>query len=178
MTMDIAHKVLRSETSWDLMNDLWKRSNGDMNQFKNEVTKALVGHIVLTKYNNKTYRIDDILWDQHPTAEFNYHHNKKITYIDYYKYKYRSNSNINFNQNLHIFVVFVQRKQYDIVIKDLRQPLLFNRSKATNNNECGKIADDIICLIPELCYMTGLSEDMRNDFNIRKVNFGTYLWKN
>lgn len=86
LVMDVAHKVLRSQTCWNLMNDLWKSTNGDMTLFRNEVTKALVGNIVLTKYNNKTYRIDDILWDQNPSEEFNYHKNQRITYVDYYKY--------------------------------------------------------------------------------------------
>lgn len=59
---------------------------------------------------------------------------------------------------------------------------MFNRPKPKNKNGNGNGAnvapasngggaqDDVICLIPELCFMTGLSEDMRNDFNLKKVN--------
>ena len=32
--------------------------------------KALIGAIVMTRYNNKTYRIDTIDWDMHPTSTF------------------------------------------------------------------------------------------------------------
>lgn len=66
------------------MDTLYKGTT-DMSAFRQAVTKALVGSVVLTKYNNKTYRVDDILWDQNPKVEFKYHDNQTITYIDYYK---------------------------------------------------------------------------------------------
>lgn len=38
--------------------------------FQQEVIKALVGKVVLTRYNNKCYRVDDILFDSNPRATF------------------------------------------------------------------------------------------------------------
>ena len=38
------------------------------------------------RYNNKTYRIDDIAWDKSPESTFQYHDGTEMTYLDYYKY--------------------------------------------------------------------------------------------
>lgn len=35
---------------------------------------------------------------------------------------------------------------------------------------------EIICLIPELCFMTGMSEDLRNDIHVKKVKKMLRLW--
>lgn len=38
-----------------------------------------------TRYNNKTYRIDDIDWSVKPTQAFQKRDGSEITYVDYYK---------------------------------------------------------------------------------------------
>lgn len=38
-----------------------------------------------TRYNNKTYRIDDIDWSVKPTHAFHKRDGTEITYVDYYK---------------------------------------------------------------------------------------------
>lgn len=153
LVTDVAHKVLRTQTCWHIMDHLYRESNNDLTLFRQAVTKTLVGSIVLTKYNNRTYRVDDILWDQNPMVQFKYHDNKMISYVQYYK------------------------EHYDIDIRDTGQPLLFHRPKAkqktgTNGGNGGgnggSTSTDVICLVPELCFMTGLSEEMRADFNVKK----------
>lgn len=52
--------------------------------FQAEVAKALIGCVVLTRYNNKTYRIDDIAWDKNPKDKFVFHSGEEMSYIDYY----------------------------------------------------------------------------------------------
>ncbi len=42
-----------------------------------------------------------------------------------------------------------------------------NGTGTGNGNGNGKI--DIICLIPELCFITGLSADIKDDFAVKKV---------
>lgn len=73
--------------------------------------------------------------------------------------------------------MFHFREHYNIEIKDLKQPLLLNRAKKSKQaqeggagGECEKGATEIICLIPELCFMTGMSEEIRNDIKIKKVS--------
>lgn len=44
--LDISHKILRTDTVYDYMNELFHSRRGD---FHDEVTKGLVGEIVLTR---------------------------------------------------------------------------------------------------------------------------------
>ena len=55
------------------------------------------------------------------------------------------------------------RNRYNVEIKDVDQPLLISRTKATEKN-----VERTHALIPELTYLTGLSEDMRNNFKVMK----------
>ena len=57
LQVDVAHRVLRTETVRDIFVNLQKRSAGS---FQNEAEKALLGATVITRYNNKSYKIDGI----------------------------------------------------------------------------------------------------------------------
>jgi len=84
LVLDVAHKVLRSQTCWHLMNDLHQAHSANLSTFRQEVFNNIVGNIILTKYNNRTYRVDDILWDSNPMTEFNFANGGKISYYEYY----------------------------------------------------------------------------------------------
>lgn len=101
-----------------------------------------LGNIVLTRYNNKTYRIDDIIFDQNPQSTFLYG-DKVISYVEYYK------------------------NQYNIEITDLRQPLLINRKEVRIAGEREK-REYVFCLIPEICNITGLTDEIRRNFSVMK----------
>ena len=45
--LDISHKILRMDTVYDFLNDLY---NDDRGNFRETATKKLVGEIVLTRY--------------------------------------------------------------------------------------------------------------------------------
>lgn len=77
-----------------------------------------------------------------PESTFSTAKGETITFIEYYK------------------------RQYQIEIQDAKQPLLIHRPKKKGLAE-GE-ADRIICLIPELCLMTGLTDSMRADFRVMK----------
>lgn len=48
----------------------------------------ILGRIVITDYNSRTYRIDDIAWNESPRSTFKMR-DETITYMDYYyKVKY------------------------------------------------------------------------------------------
>uniref|UniRef100_A0A8C8E4F1 Piwi-like RNA-mediated gene silencing 1 n=1 Tax=Oryzias sinensis TaxID=183150 RepID=A0A8C8E4F1_9TELE len=79
---DVSHKVLRSETVLDFMVNLRQKCGNQ--RFPDACAKELIGLIVLTKYNNKTYRIDDIAWDHTPKNTFT-RGDADISFMNYYK---------------------------------------------------------------------------------------------
>uniref|UniRef100_A0A8C8HBT4 Piwi-like protein 1 n=1 Tax=Oncorhynchus tshawytscha TaxID=74940 RepID=A0A8C8HBT4_ONCTS len=136
---DVSHKVLRSETVLSFMMGL-RQQSGDQ-RFPEACTKELVGLIVLTKYNNKTYRIDDIAWDHTPNNTFK-RGDSEISFKDYYK------------------------AQYGLDITDGNQVLLISHMKKIGPS--GGPPQGPAMLVPEFCYLTGLTDKMRADFNIMK----------
>lgn len=96
---DVSFRVLRTTT---VLHELAEIAKNKMRDFRQHSQEVLVGLTVLTRYNNKSYRIDDILFDKNPENTFECK-GKMVSYIDYY------------------------RDHYGIVIKDRKQPLLLNR---------------------------------------------------
>nr|XP_045742440.1 piwi-like protein 1 [Mirounga angustirostris] len=80
---DVSHKVLRSETVLDFMFNLYHQT--EEHKFQEQVSKELIGLIVLTKYNNKTYRVDDIDWDQNPKSTFKKADGSEVSFLEYYR---------------------------------------------------------------------------------------------
>ncbi|KAK2837579.1 hypothetical protein Q5P01_014791 [Channa striata] len=138
LCIDVSHKVLRSETVLDFMANLRQQCGNQ--RFADICAKELVGLIVLTKYNNKTYRIDGIAWDHTPNNTFK-RGDTDISFKNYYK------------------------TQYGLEITDGNQVLLISEVKRRDPTGAAK---GPAMLIPELCYLTGLTDKMRGDFNIMK----------
>ncbi|XP_045889696.1 piwi-like protein 1 [Micropterus dolomieu] len=136
---DVSHRVLRSETVLDFMINL--RQQCGEQRFPEICSKELVGLIVLTKYNNRTYRIDDIAWDHTPNNTFK-RGDTDISFKNYYK------------------------TQYGLDITDGSQVLLISHVKKMG--AAGEPPPGPAMLIPELCYLTGLTDKMRADFNIMR----------
>ncbi|XP_054737592.1 protein aubergine-like [Anastrepha obliqua] len=133
---EIAHKVMRTDTLYKILQDCVGKPD-----FHDAFKREVVGTIVLTDYNNKTYRINDVDFQQSPKSKFATK-DGEISYIDYYK------------------------KRYNITISDANQPLLMSRP--TERDIRGGI-DDFIMLIPELSRATGLTNAMRNNFSLMRA---------
>ncbi|KAJ8798144.1 hypothetical protein J1605_001635 [Eschrichtius robustus] len=130
----------KNETVLEFMTDLCHKTG--MSCCTQTCEKQLIGLIVLTRYNNKTYRIDDIDWSVKPTHTFQKRDGTEITYVDYYK------------------------QQYDITLSDLNQPVLVSLLKSKRNDDADvRMAH----LIPELCYLTGLPGQATSDFQLMKA---------
>lgn len=99
--------------------------------------KEMIGITVLTEYNNNTYRIDDVDWESSPKSTF-LTKTGQVSYVDYY------------------------RKRYNISIRDDKQPILISKSKA-RDLRAGQ--SELIALIPELCRVTGLTDEMRKNYS-------------
>ncbi|KAM6931274.1 piwi-like protein 2 [Xenentodon cancila] len=137
LSVDVSQKVLRNDSVLDVMNTLYQQSKEN---FQDECTKELIGSIVITRYNNRTYRIDAIEWDKSPKDTFTLMDGTKTTFLEYYS------------------------KNYGITVKELNQPLLMHRPKETSKPGGKQIITRVILLVPELSFMTGIPDKMRKDF--------------
>lgn len=87
------------------------------------VINEIVGTSVLTRYNNKTYRIDDIDWDKNPKYVFSRGNGEEISLLDYYK------------------------KHWNIEIVDAQQPLLVHRGTVrTQTGEVRHFMHFLLCI--------------------------------
>nr|CAD7401850.1 unnamed protein product [Timema poppensis] len=103
LCFDASHRVLRTQTVLDTMREYVSKYPTN---FKDELFKAVIGQSVLTRYNNKLYRVDDVMWNKTPGDTFEKH---------------------------------------------------------------GKLTrEQIVCLVPEFCFLTGLTDSMRNDYQLMK----------
>lgn len=84
--------------------------------------------MVLTHYNSRTYRIEDVDFDASPSSTFTKKNGEVISYRDYYWTK------------------------YSIRIIDATQPMLVTRIKSKERNAGD---GDQVYLVPELCRATG-----------------------
>merc|ERR1712112_564610 len=133
---EVSHKVLRTDTVYDQIQDIARR---DGTNYRRSCEKALLGTICMTKYNNRTYKIDDINWDMTPASTFTWRE-RDVSYARYYEEKYNKK------------------------LKDMKQPLM---TCLPSKREM-RAGQGPTILIPELCNMTGLSDDQRANFNLMK----------
>ncbi|XP_075154889.1 piwi like RNA-mediated gene silencing protein aubergine [Haematobia irritans] len=134
---EITHKVMRTETVYNILTDCLRESADYQKTFKQQV----VGSVVLTDYNNKTYRVDDVDFQSSPMSKFSTK-DGEISYLQYYK------------------------TRYNIQIRDQKQPLLVSRP--TEKNIRGG-QDEFIMLIPEICRATGITDAMRSNFKLMRA---------
>merc|ERR1719494_1283152 len=139
LCLDISHKVLRTTTAHDLLMDIHAKDKDNMQV---NAQKALLGAIVMTRYNNLTYKVDEIDFTQNCLSTFVDHNGVERSFVDYYK--------------VH----------YGITIQDVKQPLLIHRVKKKTVEEAE--VTKLMALVPELCTMTGLTDAMKNDFKVMK----------
>jgi len=144
----VSHKLMRTNTVLDALKDIYRdaqreaqRSGGRGRSFKEIAERFLNGQIVLTRYNNKTYKIDGIEWTKNVNDTFQKADGSEISYLEYYS------------------------QQYKIPISDKKQPLLISTPKKSDVRK----QIPIIRLIPELCTLTGLTDEHRADYSVMKT---------
>lgn len=131
---EVSHKVMRQQTIYEILRE-YRRE--DEQQWQEKFEKGIIGSIVLTGYNNRTYRIDDVDFHSTPSSVFK-QKDTDVTYFDYYHQK------------------------YGITILDRRQPMLVSNPKARDIRD-GR-GTQVIFLVPELCRATGLTDKMKSNF--------------
>ncbi|XP_036252442.1 piwi-like protein 2 [Molothrus ater] len=141
LMVDAIHKIIRSESVLSLMQTIHSQSQ---RTFQDECTKQLVGSVVMTRYNNRTYRVDDIDWDKTPKDTFTLASGQEITFVEYYS------------------------KTHGITIRELDQPLLVHKPKEKQTPE-GMRQLKMVLLVPELTFLTGLSDLRKNSRMLKEV---------
>ncbi|KAL7674316.1 hypothetical protein ACOME3_000595 [Neoechinorhynchus agilis] len=139
--LDVCHRVVRTITCYQMYEEMVACSRTNDDNLKKQFKKDLIGSVVLTRYNNKTYRVDDVLFDETSSSGFKDHSGNFVTYEDYYK------------------------KTYDLQIANLDQPLILSRIRQRGPTQG---PDRYVKLIPEFCYLTGLTDSLRADFKAMK----------
>uniref|UniRef100_A0AAY5KBC4 Piwi-like protein 2 n=1 Tax=Esox lucius TaxID=8010 RepID=A0AAY5KBC4_ESOLU len=139
LQVDVSHKVLRNDSVLDCMNVIYQQSR---ESFQDECTKELIGSIVITRYNNRTYRIDDIEWGKSPKDTFTMADGSTTTFVEYYRYG--------------LVWSFPFTKEQEII-----HPFTTRFSKF-------QVITGEILLLPELSFMTGIPDKMRKDFRAMK----------
>lgn len=80
LNCDVAHKVMRTDTVYDLLRSIRRnRPNDLLREFQGQI----IGKTVLTAYNNRTYRIDDVDFERTPTSTFQ-NKDREITFAAYF----------------------------------------------------------------------------------------------
>lgn len=139
--VEVIHKVLRNDSVLDVMKTLYQQSKEN---FQEEVSKEFIGSIVITRYNNRTYRVDAIEWNKSPKDTFTLMDGTKTTFFEYYS------------------------KHYGITLKEVNQPLLLHQPKERARPGGKQVITGEILLVPELSFMTGIPEKMKKDFRAMK----------
>lgn len=133
LCVEITHKIMRLQT----VLDIYEECRRDPRFFQQRIVKQ----IVMTNYNNQTYRIDDVDFDATPLSTFDFK-GTKVSYVQYYQQK------------------------HNIRIRNTNQPMLVSKSKP-RDLRAGR--SELVYLVPELCITTGLDDNMRNDFRLMKA---------
>ncbi|XP_060844955.1 piwi-like protein Siwi [Rhopalosiphum padi] len=135
---EISTKIMRTDTVYDYLVKCGQdrdRSPNWMEAFK----KVVLGSVVLTRYNNRTYKIHEIKEDMRITSEFCKKDGSRITYENYYKEKYQI---MNLNRT---------------------QPMLLSLNNKAKDEE-----NKLVYLVPQLCHFTGINDSLRKDFYVMK----------
>ena len=79
---DVSHRLLRTDSVLSYMVDMY---NSSSRNFQENFTKQIVATVVLTRYNNRTHRVDDIAWDMNPLSTFKDANGEEMSFVDYYQ---------------------------------------------------------------------------------------------
>jgi aubergine-like protein len=144
---EVAHKLFNINSVYEVMQRMHREHPSE--NYRAACTGYLVGQTVMTMYNKRTYKIDDIAWAETPCDTFETRPRRgetepgRVSFNDYYF------------------------ENYKIRIRDGKQPLLISNPKARDKR--GGVGSPIR-LVPELCALTGtiLLKDFARDFAMKK----------
>ncbi|KAL4459889.1 hypothetical protein ABPG74_003415 [Tetrahymena malaccensis] len=150
LSVDYCIKVINNTSVYDFL----KKS---MSQGADSIQEKMQNCVVISNYGDKKmYKVNGVAFDLNPNSVFEMRDpnestgKKKISFVQYYELV------------------------HNIRIRDNRQPLLIVEKKRKQNkraNQEGKPQQETpkIYLIPELCQMTGIPDELQSDFMLKKA---------
>lgn len=161
-------KVIRTKSALDELKDYQNlRFNQNTQDFQNLVREKFRNASVLTRYNgDKNYVIIDIDFAKSPNSQFFYKkENRQITFMEYYKTRYQNDSRAQITQANQPLLVALDKRSRRRIRKNIEN----NQNNKNAQKNVGYSEEDKIYLIPELCYMTGYTDEMRKNFKLMKT---------
>ena len=140
MNFEGSHKLVQRKNVLEVMGAIRHASGGS--NFQEAIRTALIGKLVVTSYNKRAYRVEDVDFSQNPRSTFQTKDGSAMVFADYF------------------------RNTHNSTIRDERQPLL---TVIPNNSRsrAGEPKERDIKLVPELCNIAGLTDSQRNDNRLK-----------
>lgn len=141
--LESVHKLMQRRNVLQIMTDIRQQKPANLRE---ALQAELTGKLVITNYNKRTYRIENLRFDVRPNGTFNDSRaNKPISYVDYYS------------------------QRHALKVSDMNQPMLeVVPNKARNRAGRGaETQTNDILLVPEFCNIAGLTEEQRNDNRLK-----------
>lgn len=108
LNIDVCFKVVRTDSVLNYLKQVRDRAEQRGGDGQQAIQEALTGTTVVTRYNQKTYKIDRVDFAQSPSTTFD-KQGTPTSYSDYYKTRYGE------------------------TVNDANQPLLINKDRRTGN---------------------------------------------
>jgi aubergine-like protein len=106
LNIDVAFRVVRTDSVLNHISQLREKAEQRGGDWQEAVSEGIVGCTVVTRYNQKTYKVDRVDYSMSPETTFE-KDGKPVSYAQYYQEKYKEN------------------------ISDSNQPLLINKDRRT-----------------------------------------------
>jgi len=147
MTVDLTSRIMQQESIRDQLTRYEmeaRRQHMSKSQYMAKMQEIYTGAVVLAQYNRRIWRIDEIDFSKNINSEFEKKDGSKISFKQYYSETYSE----------------VKQKIMNVQPKP---GLLVNRPKKARTTKQETI------LLPELCYLTGVTDLMRKNNSLMKA---------
>ncbi|EFO84985.1 hypothetical protein CRE_03804 [Caenorhabditis remanei] len=132
-------KMVRRDSMYDLLKKEMQACQGNRQRVQEKMNEMFGGSTIITLYNNKLHRFTRLDWSISPLSEFE-KDGQPITLKRYFK------------------------MQYDKDIQFDDQPIIISEGKPKQPGE----PPQVNYIVPEICFPTGLTDEMRKDFRMMK----------
>ena len=128
------HAVIRTnESVLDKIRVVKEINEARGREYTKEIHDLVVGQAVITRYNKRAYRIDDVAFDKSPDSTFTLVHQGEEFHVSYSDYL---------------------RNKHKVEVTEANQPMLvvFDTHR-----------EQIVYLVPEFCLFVGVTEQLMDD---------------